>query len=292
MMKKIIVAKNIGFCYGVKRAINLAEKIVNETTEKVYTLGPIIHNPQVVQKLEKRGLNVINDINEITNGTLILRSHGITIQQLNLIKEKKINVIDATCPFVKRAQNLVQELKNDGYNIIIFGEKEHPEIQSLLSYAGEDAIVVEEISDIKKIPGTVKKAGVISQTTQSKEKLKKFISKLSKKIKNLKVCNTICAETIKRQKEAVSIARKVDLMFVIGGKNSANTTRLAQICKRVNRNTYHIETSEELDFNLLRNRSKIGIISGASTPDNVIDDVIDKIKSFIYINKQLSNIFK
>ena len=241
-----------------------------------YTLGPLIHNPQEVERLERLGVKVISRLNQIKTGILIVPSHGLPQSILKRIDKIRLKLVDATCPFVKRAQLLAKNLHKKGYHVVIIGQKSHPEVISLLSFANGEASVVETSGDVEKIK-TNKKIGVISQTTQSMENFEKIVKKLKMKIKKLKIHNTICKETSQRQKEAKGLAGKADLMIVIGGKNSANTTRLYTICKKITR-AYHIELPEELRPGWFSKRGTAGITSGTSTPDWIIRNVVKSLR--------------
>jgi len=267
---KIKVAKCAGFCFGVKRAINIAESALKElkNEEKIYSLGAIIHNPQVVDGLFKKGLQVISGLEAIKGGTIIISSHGAPVEILKEIKKKKIKLIDATCPFVKYAQNIVKGLKKDGYRIIIVGDSDHPEVKALKSIAGKD-----------KLSG---KIGVISQTTQNRADYINEIKKiLEEDFSEVKIFNTICNDTSKRQSATRSLLKDCDLMIVIGGKNSANTRRLWQICKERGVDSFHIETELELNKKWFEGKNCVGITSGASTPDSTVERAVDRIKKII-----------
>ncbi|MEK6732623.1 MAG: 4-hydroxy-3-methylbut-2-enyl diphosphate reductase [Candidatus Omnitrophota bacterium] len=267
---KIRVAGCSGFCFGVRRAINIADSALKDlkSGEKVYSLGPIIHNPQAVDRLFKKGLQVITDLKKIKGGTVIISSHGAPVKALENIKKKGIKLIDATCPFVKYAQHIVRGLKKQGYRIIIVGDNSHPEVKALKSIAGKD---------IKS-----KKIGIISQTTQNRsnyiEEIKKIL--LKEDFNEIKVFNTICNDTLKRQLAARRLLKDCDLVIVIGGKNSANTRRLWQICKESGVDTFHIETELELEKKWFKGKVCAGITSGASTPDSMVKKIIERIRRF------------
>jgi 4-hydroxy-3-methylbut-2-enyl diphosphate reductase len=278
-MLKIKVAKNAGFCFGVRRAIEIAEKTLKNKS-KVYTLGPIIHNPQEVERLEKQGIKTLKSVSRIRDGYVILRTHGIPFDLHKKLNENKnINVIDSTCPFVKRAQDVVKELSNnetvENLNIIIVGEKIHPEVVALVSYGNKKCVVIETPQEAKMFKGS-KNLNIVSQTTQTSENFNNIVNILSKNYK-IAVYNTICRATLDRQQSAEELACTVDLMIVIGGKNSGNTTRLAQICSCKTR-TYHIETFKDLKKSWFKNISTVGLTAGASTPDWIIKDVEIKVK--------------
>ena len=276
-MVKITIADSAGFCFGVKRAIDLVQDIASKN-DKVYTFGPLIHNPQEIQRLEKENIKVVEDFSKIEKGVLVLRTHGI---QLNiyekLLTKKNIELVDATCPFVKRAQDIVKELSKDinTKQIIIVGEKRHPEVVALVSYGKEKCLIVEDKKDVKNVKKT-DIIYVVSQTTQSPRNFDRIVEEISK-ISKVKVFNTICRATFDRQSSAKKLAKEVDVMIVIGGKNSGNTTRLYQICSNITK-TYHIETVDEIEKSWFKNMDKIGITAGASTPDWIINNIERRIE--------------
>lgn len=277
MKKTIRLARNSGFCFGVKRAIQIAEKAAIQHDE-VVTLGPIIHNPQVVQQLKKKHIYAVDNLSDVENRPTILRSHGVPKQTIDFLKKKNVEIIDAICPYVARTQSYGQELDEQGYQIIIFGDKNHPEVKAVKSYIKSNAIIVETVEMLpQKLPA---KIGIISQTTQRMDKLQKLIDYILPKANELRVYNTICNATSIRQKSTLILAQKSDIMIVIGGKNSSNTKQLAKICQK-HSETYHIETSEELESVWFTNKYKIGLTAGASTPDWCILEVYNRIKKYI-----------
>ena len=281
---EIYVAKSAGFCFGVKRAINMAEKCSAEFPSAICTLGPIIHNPQVVKKLEESRIYAKKGLGEITEGvTVIISSHGIKLEEHGALRGKGVNIVDATCPFVKKAQELVCGLAKDGYAVILVGEKEHPEVKGLVSYGPEDILVVESPEGIKGMPRR-KKIGIVAQTTLPMEKLEAVVNFCLGKASEIKVFNTICNATSIRQEESAELAQKVDRMIVVGGRNSANTRRLAEICRAIQPRTYHVEEAEEIDEAWFEGAASIGITSGASTPDWIIKDVVERIKRLSAMN--------
>ncbi|MFQ5866499.1 MAG: 4-hydroxy-3-methylbut-2-enyl diphosphate reductase [bacterium] len=279
---RLVFAKKLGFCSGVRRSISLAQSILTRhnknrnVAKQVYTLGPLIHNPQEVKRLERLGVKTISSLSQIKTGTLIVPSHGLPQSILNKIDKMQVKLIDATCPFVKRAQLLAKGLHEKGYHVIIVGQKSHPEVISLLSFANGKASVVEIPRDAEKIK-TSKRIGIISQTTQSVENFDKIVRRLKIKSKGSKTYNTICKETSQRQREAKGLAEKSDLMIVIGGKNSANTTRLYNICNKVTR-AHHVESPEELRPDWFSKRGVVGITAGTSTPDWIIRSVAKSLR--------------
>ncbi|HBO83762.1 MAG: 4-hydroxy-3-methylbut-2-enyl diphosphate reductase [Deltaproteobacteria bacterium GWC2_42_11] len=276
---EIFIVKTAGFCFGVKRAINMAYDAAGTASGgDIYTIGPIIHNPQVVSKLEESNIHTAENISNIKNGTVIVRSHGITSREMRGIREKDLNMVDATCPFVKKAQEYVERLSKDGYFIVVVGEKEHPEVKGIVSYANKNICIAGSVDDIKSLP-RVKKMGVVAQTTQSIENLQAIVSACLKKTNELKVFNTICNATSVRQNESTDLAAKVECMIVVGGRNSANTNRLAEVCRKIQPNTHHIEIAAELKPEWFKEVGKVGITAGASTPDWIIEDVVAKVRN-------------
>jgi 4-hydroxy-3-methylbut-2-enyl diphosphate reductase len=279
---RIKIAENAGFCFGVRRAINLTEKTAGRES-KVYALGPVIHNPQEVKRLEKKGIKTLKDPKKVKSGFIILRTHGIPFNLHKRLEENKsINVIDAACPFVKRAQNTVKRLSTDikskDKTIIVVGEKIHPEVVALVSYGNGKCIVVENIKEAQKFRSRGD-LNIVSQTTQTPENFNSIVKVLKKRYKT-KVYNTICKATLDRQKAAEKLAKNVDLMIVIGGKNSGNTTRLAQICSEKTK-TYHIETACSIKEKWFKNVNSVGLTAGASTPDWIIKEIEMRIKEVI-----------
>ncbi|MFH1288035.1 MAG: 4-hydroxy-3-methylbut-2-enyl diphosphate reductase [bacterium] len=276
----IICAKSAGFCFGVERAIKLANQAAKKNRAKVYTLGPLIHNPQEVRRLEKKGIIPVSDLKKVGNNLVIIRSHGISPEGWEEIKKKKLKFIDTTCPFVLKAQKLAQKLQKEGYFVIVVGEKNHPEIKNIIGYTNGRAVAIGGVKDLKNIPSGERRIGVISQTTQTLETFIEVINELLLRYRELKIYNTICQATTERQKEAKAVAEKVGIMLVIGGRNSANTTHLAGICGDTGAKVYHIETDDEIKGDWVKNNDKIGITAGASTPDWIIRGVIKKLLSF------------
>ena len=272
---KIKIAKSAGFCFGVKRAIDLADKTLREKNRKIYTLGPLIHNPQEIKRLEKKGIKPVTSAGRLKNATLILRTHGIPSGLRKRLECRKLTLIDAACPFVKRAQEIVKKLAGSEKRIIIVGERTHPEVVALVSYGKGKCVVVENKQDLKKLklPGEV---SVLSQTTQTPENFKGIVSELKHCGVKVSSFDTICRATIDRQSEASSLARKVDVMIVVGGRNSGNTRRLYQICSGYAK-THHIETAGQLKKSWFKGVRKVGITAGASTPDWIVKEVLNKI---------------
>jgi len=281
---KIILAQNCGFCFGVKLAIDKVEEVLEKNKKKnipIYSIGPVIHNPQVVNKLKERGLKIIEDIDEIDNGILIIRSHGVPPLVLEKAKKKKLKIVDATCPFVKNAQNICCLLKKENYDIIIIGESEHPEVEALVGFAGEKAHVVKDGEGLLSLE-TGNKIGILSQTTQPFKNVQSVIQKIDwAKYLEVRVFDTICDATSKRQESALNIAKDVDVMIVIGGYNSSNTKKLAQLCEESGVKTFHIESIKDLDLKLISKTDVVGITAGASTPSWLIEEVVENLQDSV-----------
>jgi len=275
---QVKVASHSGFCFGVKRAINIAERSLKGSRYKgnIYSLGPIIHNPQVVNELSKKGLAVIKNTDNIKKGTVIISSHGAPRESVKKIRGKRIKLIDATCPFVKHAHNIVKDLKKQGYKIIIIGDETHPEVRALLSLAENPLTLTLSPKGKGK---SKRKIGVVSQTTQNKDNyIKGILDILKADFSEVRIFNTICSDTAHRQTLAHGLLSECDVMIVVGGKNSANTRRLYQICKESGVNSYHIEKDIELKRRYFKGKRRAGVVSGASTPDAMVKKVVKKIK--------------
>jgi 4-hydroxy-3-methylbut-2-enyl diphosphate reductase len=274
---KVQVARHAGVCYGVERALKLADEAA-ATGHPVHTLGPLIHNPQAVEALRSRGIVVAKDFAEAGEGILVIRTHGVDPAIIEDAAAAGLDVVDATCPFVSSAQEAAQQLKADGYTVVIVGEADHPEVEGIVAHAGGDALVVEEVSDIPdRLPS--RKVGIVVQTTQSLERLNQVVTALLPRVSELKVHNTICSATGQRQRSAEELARAVDVMVVVGGHNSGNTTRLAEICRTVNARVHHVETAEELDPAWFADAATVGVTAGASTPDEQMAGVVSAIEA-------------
>jgi len=277
---KIVLSKEIGFCFGVENSVNIAKKILKENKKRVYMLGPIIHNPQVIEDFKKDGVKIVDRIEDVPEkSTVITRAHGVSHSILHQALEKNLFIVDTTCPYVRKVQKIAEYLNKNNYFVIIFGDKMHPEILSLLDIINNNALVVDKVTEIRKIKYQ-KKIGFISQTTKNIYNFKKLSSKLLDKTEELRIFNTICKSTTERQKSVIELAKRVDIMVVIGGKKSANTSRLVEICHHQGVKTYHIETKDQMKYEWFHPEDNIGITSGASTPDWVINEVINKLKEW------------
>ncbi len=279
---EILIAKSAGFCFGVKRAMNVATECAGgegaEDNGEIHTLGPIIHNPQVVKKLQdESSIRPAERVEDIASGTLIIRSHGVKLDDLKKAEARDLKIVDATCPFVKKTQQLVSELTRDGYTVIMVGEREHPEVQGVISYGNPEIIVAASAEELEGLDRK-KKIGIVAQTTQSEKNLREIAGLCVTKAQEVKIFNTICNATSIRQSESVELSKIVDCMIVIGGKNSANTRRLAEICRSIQPNTHHIEVAGELDPAWFEGSKKLGVTAGASTPEWIIKEVIESIE--------------
>lgn len=274
---KIIVTKSAGFCFGVKKTVEMALKESGKG-DNIYTLGPIIHNPQVVSHLETKNIYAKESVSEITEGsTVIIRTHGATIEDMRQLENMRINLIDGTCPFVIRSQRMARRLSEQGYFVVIVGDEKHPEIKGVKSRAGKNSTVIDPGLKEFDLP-MAKKIAVIAQTTLPEEDFNKIVEKLKPHAEELKVVNTICRDTTIRQNEAKRIAGGVDMVIVVGGRNSANTKKLARLCGEINPNTHHIESESEIEPSWFNNVESVGIATGASTPDWVIERVIRRVR--------------
>ncbi|HBG27862.1 MAG: 4-hydroxy-3-methylbut-2-enyl diphosphate reductase [Planctomycetes bacterium GWF2_41_51] len=275
---KVIVAESSGFCPGVRNAINMAEKTLSKE-KNVHSLGEIIHNKDVVKRLSSAGLKIAKNVNKINSGTVIIRSHGATEEQIRQIRHKNIEIVDATCVLVKRVQKIAKLLHTQGYKVAIIGDKGHPEVQAVLGSAPEIAVIGDK-KDIRKL-NNFKKLGIICQTTQSPEHFAQMLAEIAQtNFTELKVINTLCKEAVKRQSCAVQLCKKVDIMFILGGLHSANTRKLAELCKSYNKKTFHLQNWKELDKTILFGNNVAGITAGASTPQWVIDDFVENLRRF------------
>jgi len=276
---KIIVAEHRGFCYGVKRAVGMAEDCIGKSG-KVHTLGPIIHNPQMVKRLSDQGISVAKDLEEIQeNTTVIIRSHGVGPEIYAEAQAKNLEIIDATCPHVKKAQQAAYQLLGEGYTVVVIGEQHHPEVKSIIEWSNNTALVVETVTEALKLP-FYDRIGVVAQTTFGGDVFQAIIAILQDKCAELKVSRTICTATDLRQEAALALASQVDLMIVVGGKNSANTSRLKELCSDAGSIVYHIETAQELMIQDFAGVQTVGITAGASTPDYLIEEVFQKVQEF------------
>lgn len=274
---EITVAKSAGFCFGVQRAVDSVYKELEENSEKIYTFGPIIHNEQVVEDLNKKGIEVIDTVEqlkEIKEGTVVIRSHGVAKEIYDILEQQKLKMVDATCPFVKKIHNIVLDESNNGKTIIIIGNDNHPEVEGIKGWVNGEVIVINKEEQIEKLSLPEQtKACIVSQTTFNHNKFKYLVEIIRKKGYDITVVNTICNATHVRQVEAQKISSKVDGMIVVGGKNSSNTQKLYDICRNECENTFYVQTVKDLNLHELKSLKSIGITAGASTPKNIIEEV-------------------
>lgn len=279
-MAQIVIAEEAGACYGVERALKMVLDAAEGATEPIHTLGPLIHNPLVVADLERRGVTMVDDPADVEEGsTLVLRTHGVTPQ----VKQRAIaagaKVIDATCPFVMRAHRVAERLERDGYQVLIVGEAGHPEVEGTLGHAPSARVVgsPEELDGLE----LGKKVGLVVQTTQAKENLRAIVSALVGRVDEMRLIDTICEATAGHQGACARLAQRADVMVVVGGRNSANTTHLADIAREACPRTHHIESAQELDVSWFADASVIGITAGASTPAAHIENVRRTIEALV-----------
>ena len=274
---QVTVAKSAGFCFGVQRAVDTVYEQVEKGIRPIYTYGPIIHNEVVVQDLEERGVQVLEgkeDLGQLTEGTVIIRSHGVGKEIYDLISAKGLNCVDATCPFVKKIHRTVEKESAAGRQIIIIGNDNHPEVEGIKGWVNGEVIVINKEEQIEKLSLPEQtKACIVSQTTFNHNKFKYLVEIIRKKGYDITVVNTICNATHVRQVEAQKISSKVDGMIVIGGKNSSNTQKLYDICRNECENTFYVQTVKDLNLHELKSLKSIGITAGASTPKNIIEEV-------------------
>ena len=279
------MAKTAGFCFGVKRAVDMVYDNTNKTN--IYTYGPIIHNEEVVRDLEERGVVVLNTLDDVKNapvGTVIIRAHGILQEEYDVIKACGHEVVDATCPFVLKIHKIVKEASEKGETIIIVGDENHPEVRGIKSCALSECYVVNNSEEAQKLINydkfSEKRLCIVSQTTFNFNKFKDIVEIFTKNsYHNSNVLNTICNATEERQKEAALIAADVDAMIVIGGLNSSNTQKLYDICSKLCKNTFYIQTASDMDFSIISGLDKVGITAGASTPKKIIEEVQTKCQN-------------
>ena len=277
---EIKLAKTAGFCMGVRRAVDIVLDIAqHETRRRIYTYGPLIHNPQTIELLKSRGVKPIENIEEIKNkenAILIIRAHGIAPAERRKIKESGIKIIDATCPKVGYVQSIIKKHAALDYMVVIVGDKEHPEVDGLLGYAGDHGVIIATLNDVDRL-SCPEKVCVVAQTTQDFDNYSKIVEKIKELCPQAVVFNTICSSTEKRQAEVIAMASEMDAMFIVGGKNSANTRRLADLAQKQQTPSFHIETPAEMENINFIPYNRIGVSAGASTPNWIIDRVMDKI---------------
>ena len=279
---KVIKAKTAGFCFGVKRAVDTVYKQVDTKCGQIYTYGPIIHNEEVIKDMRDKGVIVLRseeDLDMISQGTVIIRSHGVEKRIYEKIEQKGLRIVDATCPFVKKIHNIVSEKSGEGFHIIIIGNPEHPEVVGIKGWAKDNVTVIQSAEDAECFTADRKeKICIVSQTTFNYNKFKDLVEIIKKKEYNICISNTICNATEERQNEARRIARRADAMIVIGDSSSSNTRKLYEICKTECQETFYIQTLSGLELDKLKSSDCIGITAGASTPNNIIEEVYTNVR--------------
>ena len=275
----IEIAAHAGTCYGVQRALDMALAAAPQAGEctQVHTLGPLIHNPIVVRELDEAGVGLADTLDDATSGTVIIRAHGVVPQVIDAAHDRGLTVVDATCPYVKKVHMAAERLVREGYHVVVVGEPGHPEVEGILGHAGDDAQVVSCAADADALP-LKGKVGLVVQTTQTAQNLADVVAAITPRVQELRVINTICAATSERQQAAAALANRCDCMVVVGGKNSGNTRRLAQICADACEHTHHIEEASELEAAWFAGARHIGITAGASTPQEHIERAVARIK--------------
>ena len=276
----IEVARHAGVCYGVERALDLAHRAAAEAVAPVQTLGPLIHNPRVVDELAREGVGLAAGLDGVRGGTVVIRAHGVVPEVVDEARSRGLAVIDATCPYVKKVHAAAERLCREGYQLIVLGEAGHPEVEGIMGHADGRARVVSDASDLEGLE-LARRVGVVVQTTQTDERLAEVVAALAPRVQELVVVNTICKATHERQESAAELARRADAMFVVGGKNSGNTRRLAQICAAACPGTHHIESAAEIDPSWLSGCALIGVTAGASTPAAHIREVTERVRAIV-----------
>jgi 4-hydroxy-3-methylbut-2-enyl diphosphate reductase len=275
---EILVAENAGFCFGVKRALDIVARAAEDRSRPVYTLGALIHNPQEISRLRGRGVRQVDSLDAVSEGALVLSAHGVDPAVVEAARARGLEVIDATCPFVKRAHGHIVSLSERGYSVIILGDRGHREVEGLAARAGGTAEIVTSPEEAAALPFR-ERCGLVVQTTQRPEALREVAGVLAERCRELQVFNTICEATVKRQESARELAEKADVMVVVGGKNSANTARLREICESTGTPTHHVETAKEVEAAWLHGSQSVGVTAGASTPGWIIEEVVAKLRS-------------
>jgi len=274
---KVIVAEHAGFCFGVKRALDMALEAAQKGTP-LYTLGPLIHNPQVVEKLRAAGVAVVKDVSEVKGGALIMPSHGVAREVKEAAMAAGLNVIDATCPFVAKVHKRAESLAQAGFHVAVVGDPGHSEVKGIVSAAGGHATAVWSEQEAESLDWPAK-VGIVTQTTQTSDRFRAVARAISKRVGETRAFNTICYATRDRQSAALELAPQVEAIFVVGGRNSANTNRLREICESTGVPTYHIETADEILEEWLTGKSVVGVTAGASTPDWIIEEVRRRLEA-------------
>ena len=278
---QVRLASSRGFCFGVEDAIEMAQAAVNERGPgNVVALGPVIHNKEVVSRLEQAGLNQSADLESVEPAqSVLIRSHGAPPETFERARQKNLDIVDATCVLVKRAQTVVRQLHEDGYHVVMIGDPDHPEVRGVIGYA-PDVTVVDHDSDLEEALPYKERLGIVAQTTHSPEHVADMIAKILKRpYREVKIVNTLCLEVTRRQESAIELAGEVDVMFVLGGLHSANTREMARLCKETGCRTYHVETWEQFDPAMVADARVAGVTAGASTPAWVIEEFVQNLRA-------------
>ena len=274
---EVIVADNAGFCFGVKRAIKMANDSMDAPGSSVKSLGQLIHNPQVVNSFRKRGLEVVADLEEVdAQDTVIIRSHGVGPEIRDEAVGRGLRIVDTTCPFVTKAQQYAARLIAENYKVVMIGDKNHPEVIGVIAHTQNQAIVINSVEEAEKLK-FIPRMGVVFQTTHAIGHVQEVVGALLKRGKEVRVFNTLCGATTSMQKTAIELSSEVEAMVIVGGRHSANTAQLAEVCRRVNPRVLQIESAEEIHEDWFQGLSRVGVSAGASTPDEVIADVVDRL---------------
>jgi 4-hydroxy-3-methylbut-2-enyl diphosphate reductase len=278
---RVKLASSRGFCFGVEDAIEIAEAAVAEQgAGKVVALGPVIHNKQVVSRLEQTGLNQSGDLETVDpSQTVLIRSHGAPPETFERAKERNLNIVDATCVLVKRAQNVVKQLHDEGYHVVMIGDPKHPEVQGVVGYA-PNVTVIDRGTDLEEALPFKERLGIVAQTTHSPEHVAEMIAEVLKRpYREVKIVNTLCLEVTRRQEAAIALAKQVEVMFVLGGFHSANTREMARLCSETGCPTHHLETWEQFRPSMAAGKSLAGVTAGASTPEEVISEFVRNLEA-------------
>lgn len=273
LKRRIVLADVAGFCFGVRRAIEMVTAARRARSDKITTLGPIIHNEQVTRRLQEEGVDVATQVSEITEGTVVLSAHGVSPQLRREVQDRGLEVIDVTCPFVTKVHRAARQLVEQGYQLLIVGDHGHTEVKGVIGAVEGAVTVVSNVEEVRQVE-LGRKVGIVSQTTQKAETFAAIVGEVAKRAGEVRAINTICGATDELQEAARKLAREVDVVIVIGGRKSANTRRLRDTCEKEGVPAYHIETKEEIREEWLEGKEVIGVTAGASTPDWLIEEVI------------------
>ena len=273
------IARTAGFCWGVRRTVDQVMEFADGARSPVVTLGPVIHNPQAVARMQEKGVKTVNAVAEVGEGTtVVVRTHGAVKSEMDAAKTRGLELVDGTCPYVKYPQAMAQRLSREGYHLVIVGDANHAEVKGVVSYSEGPCTVVKPGGPIPEVEA--QKVAVIAQTTCIGADFERVVGALALRHKEVRAVNTICSDTEERQADARQLAGEVDAVVVVGGKNSANTRHLAEICRAIQPRTWHVETEEELDPGWFRGCHLVGISAGASTPDWVVEGVAARLATF------------